>query len=144
MSMWTWGNRLLRMIHRACLHSVVITNALRQIHANNRNETKKKKLTLLVASETSLIICSKRAVSSACFWLCKAIFSLNFRGFAIMAALVWLETVQRLLEMLLRCNNHSQRIALETFYFYHHFPHILLLKITKNQITHNLHFKKGF
>lgn len=86
-------------------------------HAKYIGMEKKNQLTLFVASETSFIICSKRAVSSACFWLCKAIFSLNFRGFAIMAALVWLETVQRLLGMLLRCNNHSQRIELETSKF---------------------------
>lgn len=29
----------------------------------------------------SVISCSKARVSSACFWLCSAIFSLNFRGF---------------------------------------------------------------
>ena len=39
----------------------------------------------LVVAETSRIMASKAAVSSACFWLCKAIFSLNLRGFAIMA-----------------------------------------------------------
>lgn len=40
-----------------------------------------------VTSETSRMIRSNSAVSSACFWLCKAIFSLNFRGFAIVVAL---------------------------------------------------------
>lgn len=45
-------------------------------------------LTLLVASDTSRMICSKAAVSSACFWVCNAIFSLNFLGFAMMAAVV--------------------------------------------------------
>ena len=39
----------------------------------------------LVDWATSRIIASKAAVSSACFWLCKAIFSLNFLGFAMMA-----------------------------------------------------------
>ena len=34
--------------------------------------------------ETSFIISSKARVSSACFWLCSAIFSENFRGFAIL------------------------------------------------------------
>lgn len=29
----------------------------------------------------SVISCSKARVSSACFWLCSAIFSLNFLGF---------------------------------------------------------------
>ena len=33
-----------------------------------------------LVSETSCIILSKAAVSSACFWLCKAIFSENFLG----------------------------------------------------------------
>lgn len=42
--------------------------------------------TLAVASDTSFIICSNLAVSSACLWLCNAIFSLNFLGlFAIVA-----------------------------------------------------------
>lgn len=40
-----------------------------------------------VTSDTSRMIRSNSAVSSACFWLCKAIFSLNFRGFAIAPAL---------------------------------------------------------
>lgn len=31
------------------------------------------------------MICSKRAVSSACRWVCSAIFSLNFLGFAMIA-----------------------------------------------------------
>lgn len=39
--------------------------------------------TFAVASDTSRIIFSNAAVSSACFWLCNAIFSLNFLGFAI-------------------------------------------------------------
>ena len=39
----------------------------------------------LVAPETSRMIASKAAVSSACFWLCSAIFSLNLRGVAIVA-----------------------------------------------------------
>ena len=46
--------------------------------------------TLLKASNdihtTSFIIASKAAVSSACFWLWRAIFSANFLGCAIMAA----------------------------------------------------------
>ena len=42
-------------------------------------------LTVRVALFTSFIIASKAAFSSACFWLCSAIFSLNFRGFAMMA-----------------------------------------------------------
>lgn len=41
--------------------------------------------TLAVASETSLMICSNRAVSSACRWVWRAIFSLNFLGFAMIA-----------------------------------------------------------
>lgn len=40
--------------------------------------------TLDVAWDTSRIIFSKAAVSSICFWLCSAIFSLNFRGFEAM------------------------------------------------------------
>lgn len=36
-----------------------------------------------VTSETSRMIRSNSAVSSACFWLWRAIFSLNFLGFAI-------------------------------------------------------------
>lgn len=39
-----------------------------------------------VTSDTSRMIRSNSAVSSACFWLCSAIFSLNLRGFAISAA----------------------------------------------------------
>lgn len=35
--------------------------------------------------DTSRIMASKAAVSSACFCVCSAIFSLNFRGFAMMA-----------------------------------------------------------
>lgn len=38
-----------------------------------------------VTSDTSRMIRSNSAVSSACFWLCRAIFSLNLRGFAISA-----------------------------------------------------------
>lgn len=41
-------------------------------------------ITLDVAWDTSRIIFSKAAVSSICFWLCSAIFSLNFRGFEAM------------------------------------------------------------
>lgn len=41
--------------------------------------------TLAVASDTSFIICSKRAVSSAWRCVCSAIFSLNFLGFAMIA-----------------------------------------------------------
>jgi hypothetical protein len=41
--------------------------------------------TLAVASDTSLMICSNRAVSSACRWVWRAIFSLNFLGFAMIA-----------------------------------------------------------
>lgn len=43
-------------------------------------------ITLDVAWDTSRIIFSKAAVSSICFWLCSAIFSLNFRGFEAMVA----------------------------------------------------------
>lgn len=46
--------------------------------------------TLDVASDTSRMIRSKAAVSSACFWLCRAIFSLNFRGLAILTATILL------------------------------------------------------
>ena len=45
-----------------------------------------------VAALTSRMIASKAAVSSACFWLWSAIFSLNFLGFAMMAVnsdLLW-------------------------------------------------------
>lgn len=41
-------------------------------------------VTLDVAWDTSRIIFSKAAVSSICFWLCRAIFSLNFLGFEAM------------------------------------------------------------
>src|SRR5699024_4534072 len=40
-------------------------------------------ISTLVAPITSRILSSNAAVSSACFWLCSAIFSLNFRGLAI-------------------------------------------------------------
>lgn len=43
-------------------------------------------LTLAVATDTSFMICSKRAVSSACRCMCSEIFSLNLRGFAMSAA----------------------------------------------------------
>lgn len=51
--------------------------------------------TLAVASETSLIICSNLAVSSACRWLWSAIFSLNFRGLFAMIAIHWRLTALR-------------------------------------------------
>lgn len=50
---------------------------------NSDNIIYRRPTLTLVATDTSRIIFSNAAVSSACFWLCSAIFSLNFLGFAI-------------------------------------------------------------
>ena len=47
----------------------------------NWRETPILTIWLGLAFLTSFMIFSKSAVSSACFWVCKAIFSLNFLGF---------------------------------------------------------------
>lgn len=41
----------------------------------------KNEVSLTLETVRSVISCSKARVSSACFWLCSAIFSLNFLGF---------------------------------------------------------------
>lgn len=53
----------------------------------------RNQLLTLVAEVTSCKIASKAAVSSACFCVCRAIFSLNFRGFAMMVGLVMIPTI---------------------------------------------------
>lgn len=65
---------------------------------------------------TSLIIASKAAVSSACFWLCKAIFSLNFRGFAMMAENDNLVVILAM-QGVLRKTDQSNRPFLVMWYF---------------------------
>ena len=67
---------------------------------------------------TSFMIFSKSAVSSACFWVCKAIFSLNFLGFDMamadklaVALLLWL------LKFLSQClQRPSHHLVLQNHY----------------------------
>lgn len=62
------------------------TNPLLNTNRNPESgqESKGRLFTLtLDTADTSRMIFSKAAVSSACFWLCNAIFSLNFRGLAM-------------------------------------------------------------
>lgn len=70
---------------RGRLGTLIYKNKMKSQNNNNNSNKKLKVLTLLVTSETSLMMASNAAVSSACFWLRSAIFSLNFRGFAMMA-----------------------------------------------------------
>lgn len=71
-------------IQKRNLHSAV------DWHVNNDQQTRPKKLfpikkmTNTSSMDTSFIICSKARVSSSCFWVCSAIFSANFLGFAIL------------------------------------------------------------
>lgn len=81
---------------RGTLVVYVLTSEPREVHDGSWRDTQHGTdsptprtywyfLTLLVTSETSFMIASKAAESWASFWFSSAIFSLNFRGFAMMA-----------------------------------------------------------
>lgn len=77
-----------------------------------------------VTSETSRMIRSNSAVSSACFWLWRAIFSLNFRGLAIVVdwfiwVLLWGKNF--LLSLAVGRNFHTYPNSKSTVHF-NHFP----------------------
>ena len=95
----------------------------------NNTATWSQMLTRLVTSETSLMIASNLATSSASFWFISAIFSLNFLGLAMVFFIFFyfLELTQSWAPLLFRrlrwflSNYYNQNFCTQNFNFFFFF-----------------------
>ena len=81
---WCWGFLVGLKTEKKSIFSCATDMSTTHNKTNKKKYLLIKKIKNTSSMETSFIICSKARVPSSCFWLCKAIFSANFLGFAIL------------------------------------------------------------